>query len=767
MKSGIQGLILAFIGTLTIFALAKKNIFKKNPISLNFLTEKTIDEISEYFCSKSSSDLNSFYNNTGPFYDYKPEEGSSFVKNIIRDFIADDPNNKQEIGIQEVKDYFSESPLYIFVLVIFCILVILWIPYTLCICCKCCKCIPESCLKSPKCFVFICILFCAVVLINCFIGYSQNGSIVDGVFGLGCSILKVEQHLKYGDEYKEYKPYWIGLSGIIEKLQETKDNITSLESKVEEIKNINNQIESTFNPLFENYTNFLQQEYDNRIENKEVINPDPNSNGNITPNFIINEYGPPETENTLLNAIFKEINLLKIGSYSKIKDALDSIESNMNDAIQSIKDTGIAEDIDKICRDLDSSINDIENSIIEKINDYYDDFDKFSSKSREYINIFFSINLAIVVIVGVSLVLLCLCNKGLSILCISWFAMYCFMLLTFFLGGTFGLIGSFTQEASYAIDYLSENLNEINNMDEQVREISHICLNGNGSLSQSSIVPESFNFELVDGIYSSENYESSFNDLTNEMKDYNPVSFSINDGKYSEVFTNMDHLTDLNTALEDVKKYIDYSQEDTYVSSSTEIYDEWVIFKDDCNTENYEYLNNKKLRNLVTINGKCLVITEWTEKEIENRYKDIQSNNANVNIKDWALKYYRSITGYINSYKILINKIKKINNALKNDYKEIGFKEIYETKNAVLAVVSPLIESYNDIVGSNSIFEILNCQFLKRDVNKIMEELYNDFGKTFKDTSTLLLIISIFELGMTLAILVIMKGFKLQESQKI
>ena len=60
MKSGIQGLILAFIGTLTIFALAKKDIFKKNPISLSFLTEKTIDDIREDFCSKSSSDLNSF-----------------------------------------------------------------------------------------------------------------------------------------------------------------------------------------------------------------------------------------------------------------------------------------------------------------------------------------------------------------------------------------------------------------------------------------------------------------------------------------------------------------------------------------------------------------------------------------------------------------------------------------------------------------------------------------------------------------------------------
>ena len=121
-------------------------------------------------------------------------------------------------------------------------------------------------------------------------------------------------------------------------------------------------------------------------------------------------------------------------------------------------------------------------------------------------DIFFSINLAIVVIVGVALLLLLLCNKGLSILCISWFAMYCFMLLTFFLGGVFGLIGSFTQEASSAVDYLTENLNEIKNIDEQVREISEIYLNGNGSLSKSSIVPSKFDLASVDDIYSLDKY---------------------------------------------------------------------------------------------------------------------------------------------------------------------------------------------------------------------------------------------------------------------
>ena len=757
MKSGIQGLILAFIGTLTIFALARKDIFKNNPISLSFLTEKTIDDIREDFCSKSSSDLNSFYKEKGPSYNFSPEEGSSFVRNIIRDFISDDPNNKQDIGIQEVKDYFSESPTYIFVLVIFCILAVLWLPYTCCICCKCCGCIPESCLKKPKCFVLICILFSAVVLINCFIGYSQNGSIVDGVFGLGCSILKVEQHLKDGDEYKKQKPYWIGLKGIINKLEETKNDINSLDSKANEIKDIKNQIDA--NEYFVNFTNLLKEEYNNRKE-KKVVNPDPNSSDkNIIPNFILTIYGPPETQNTCLNNATLEINYFKNG----IKDALDDIAGNMSEAKSTIDLT----DINKIIDNLDSSISDIENSIIEKINDYYDNFDKFSSKSREYINVFFSINLVIVVIVGVALLLLLLCNKGLSILCLSWFAMYCFMLLTFFLAGVFGLIGSFTQEASSAVDYLSEHLNEIKNIDEQVREISEICLNGNGSLSKSSIVPKDFDLGSVDDIYSLDKYIADLSNLYEKDIDYEPYSMNYNGLIYDKILTTQEALTELNTVLEEVKKYIDFSQTGTYISGdSDEVkYDKWVINEVYC--ENYDYVNNKNLRNLVEVNGECLVITEWTREQIGNRYENINSNNGII-IKDEVLKYYDSIIGYMNSYQNIINDIKNANEVFKNEFKKIDFKKIInDTEKAVLDVVNPLIESYKDIVGSESIFEILNCNFLKRDVNKIIEELYNDFGKAFKDTSTLLLIISIFELCMTIAILFIMKGFKHQESKKI
>ena len=345
--------------------------------------------------------------------------------------------------------------------------------------------------------------------------------------------------------------------------------------------------------------------------------------------------------------------------------------------------------------------------------------------------------------------------------------MYCFMLLTFFLAGVFGLIGSFTQEASSAVDYLSEHLNEIKNIDEQVREISEICLNGNGSLSKSSIVPKDFDLGSVDDIYSLDKYIADLSNLYEKDIDYEPYSMNYNGLIYDNILTTQEALTELNTVLEEVKKYIDFSQTGTYISGDSEEvkYDKWVINKDYC--ENYDYVNNKNLRNLVEVNGECLVITEWTREQIGNRYENINSNNGII-IKDEVLKYYDSIIGYLNSYQNIINDIKNANEGFKNEFKKIDFKKIInDTEKAVLDVVNPLIESYKDIVGSESIFEILNCNFLKRDVNKIIEELYNDFGKAFKDTSTLLLIISIFELCMTIAILFIMKGFKHQESKKI
>ena len=72
-------------------------------------------------------------------------------------------------------------------------------------------------------------------------------------------------------------------------------------------------------------------------------------------------------------------------------------------------------------------------------------------------------------------------------------------------------------------------------------------------------------------------------------------------------------------------------------------------------------------------------------------------------------------------------------------------------------------QTFEEIVGNGSIFEILNCQFLKRDVNKVLEQLYDGFGSSFKVTSNLLLMISVYELAMTLVILIVVTAVKKSE----
>ena len=749
MKSVIQGLLIAFIGTLTIFALTKKNIFEKNPISLRFLEDNKIDKIRESFCSKSSPDLQNFYKNQSPFYHYDVESGSEVVKKIITDFVSKDPSKKQDIGTDEIKKYFSESPLYIFVLIVFILLVLLWIPYTLCIWCKCCACIPVSCLKRPKLFVSVCLLFCAIVLVNCFIGYTENGSIVDGVFGLGCSILKVEQHLKDGDENELYKPRWIGINGIARKLNETIENLTSLDETANKLRDIDNQNQTEkFMPPLDNFLFLLQKEYNESKEIK-INNPNPHNETEITPDYLINKYGPPEKENTTLYYIYK---IFENITFEGINEFLDNFAKILELAHKEIQNNnGTIDELGNIRDNLANKINDIENSISDKIFDYDDKFDQVSSKSRKYINVFFSINLFIVIIVGIALVFLLLCGKGLFLLCVSWFFMYILMLLTFFLSAVFGLIGSFAQEASYAVYYVSNHLNEVKNVDKKVLEISDICLNGNGSLSSSSIVPTDFDFNEIDKYYKFD-FDSNFDNATQNLTINKTYLNTSVDKLYDQILVSIYNLPELEPILNNVKTYTT-----NFKKENKDVSDIWVINQLlECGQYKYITPNGTDDQG----NQFCLVISEWNSESISERYDSVSK-------KDDILDYFNSIISYLESYKNIIEGMKEENKPFFiNQSDNISKSEIEITKKYIKKVLDPFVTSYYDIVGENSIFDILNCNFLKRDVNRIMEELYEEFGKTFQDTSTLLLVISIFELGMSFLVLFIMKGFKHLKSKE-
>ena len=65
----------------------------------------------------------------------------------------------------------------------------------------------------------------------------------------------------------------------------------------------------------------------------------------------------------------------------------------------------------------------------------------------------------------------------------------------------------------------------------------------------------------------------------------------------------------------------------------------------------------------------------------------------------------------------------------KNKDFNVSFVEIKKSEinllNNITNVTTPLRQIYEGAIENGSIFEIMNCKFIKRDTNKIVEILYN------------------------------------------
>ena len=744
MKSGaLQAIFYTLIGSLVIFSFVKNNISEKIPFSLRFLSNKTTEEITYEMCSNSSDDLIDFYQKTGPNYSFEPPSSSDTINNILKNYI--NSKSAPTLGEEEAKEYFSKSSGYIFILVLIILLIILWIPYTVCICCKCCKCIPKFCLNCPNIMIIGAIILCGLILIDCFIGYSENSSILNGIYGLGCSVLKIEQHLINGDDYKSEKPYWAGINEIVNKLDETKNEISSLQDKTNEVKSQLNDIE----PLFADFVQNLTIEYDTR-KGKKLKNPTPDED-EFVPEYL-SEYGPHTDENKALWFINEELSGFKTESFDTINTIIGTI-----DIAEKAKE--ISRNIEEIKNNTNKYVNDIDKTIGEQISKYDESFDQIDSFSRVTMNTLFSINLVLGLGVGASLILLLCCKCGNLILCISWFFLYALMILSFLLGATFGLIGSFFQDISGGASYILNNLKEVN-IEQEYKDIIETCLHGNGDLAQSNLIDINFDTSIIDNIY---NLENNITAGINEIEKYKFKSIETNEEKYKKIKSKpKDILTELNLALSEIQNYVDASGSSTYVSSDTPINDEWEINKQDCK---YNYILPKSnVRNLVEETGNCLVITEWSLEKIQERYQNIKSNKDEVVIINVVEKYYKSINEFMDSHNNLMDDIIKQNQQFNSSFISIGKEEIHVLEN-IKGIIKPFREAFEEIVGDGSIFEILNCQFLKRDINKVLEQFYDGFGSTFKVTSTLLIMISIYELAMTLFILIIVTAVK--ESKKV
>ena len=326
------------------------------------------------------------------------------------------------------------------------------------------------------------------------------------------------------------------------------------------------------------------------------------------------------------------------------------------------------------------------------------------------------------------------------------------------MGAVFGIVGSFIQEISGCAIETIKDLKSIDKVDDNVKNLVDICLNGNGSLAQSSLIPLDYNTEIIDSIYS---LEVKINEGISSIEKYSPTSIKVNEEQYNEISERpKPYVIELQQALTQLQKFTDISKGDSYISSSTPISDEWEINEKDCV---YTYSPRKQTRRLSEENQICLLLKEWSMKDIAERYKNIKLTD-NTNITQHIEKYYNSINSFITSNNELLTSIKEQNKVFNNSFTNIGKEEI-KILNGIKGIILPFRDSYREIVGDKSIFEMLNCNFLKRDVNKVVEVLYDSFGSSFQVTATLFIMISCYELAITLIVLIIIAALNKKQTK--
>ena len=726
--SSTEVFVYALVSTILIFSIIKLNISPKekiiDPIIARILATKNVREMKDELCDKSSEDLKNFYKEQSSNYTFNPDTEDKFLNDLILKLAN---GGSLDISKDEIVDYSKDNSVLVVVIILLVILFLFWIPYIICVCSRRCCCIPDSCVENNiNSFLIVALVLSVAVDVCCFIGYSQNNDILHGIFGLGCSALKIEQHLVDGDENTKEIPHWMGLNLITESLSKTEEQLKNISQKSQLIQDKKSKIEIEIFPEIESN---LTHEYDN-MKLKEISSPKP-SGGKLKPSYIKN-YGPYDNSGTNLYFIYEESKVYKDESIKLLSNIIDVIALN-DEKLKEAKDG-----LGSVSEKLKNAVTKIDDAITSTIGDYYNYFDDVDTYVRKIMNILFSLNLAIAVFFGVSIIFLLCCKCGGVFVCISWFFIYIFMLFSMLLGCVLGVVSAFIKGASSATKYLiQDNIKKINFGEIDVLDS---CLNGNGSLSNIGSIKINFDSSIIDNIY---NLENNITWVINYIDEHKFETIKESQEKY-EFLKKEPHV-------------VTEELENTLVSINNVVGphgDRWNITKEDCGNDYYPLPNS--LRNLLEEDGKnCLAIKEWNENAIRNRYPD--------GIKDQVANYFNSIKKFIEENNELLEQLEDKNRgfeSLLNNMKEHEKEILYDVRDTI----KPLRELFEQYINGDSIFDIMNCRFVKRDVNKVIEVLYDEFGGPFKTTSNLFIAISVAEILLTLFVLIIMKGLRLQST---
>ena len=593
-------------------------------------------------------------------------------------------------------------------------------------------------------FPFLLILIMNYIIIICIILLLSLGyKLKKEINSTTCSLLYIYTNIIQGETLNKNTPKWEGIENI-------KNIFITLSNKVEEIGKyypiINNYYEKIKTEFYVKISNeeFVTNEkkiYDEKFTNNKILNPDirNNSDLNISVDYYYNlSYNLNLTYNDYLISLSPiEKSLLIFITHLKI----------INESSFNIKQN-ILNSIDKL-NDIMFTFNDFSDNILEELIKYQNQINKNFNKVFFPIFLLFLFFTLLLSIIGFFLIF----KPQISFMKILFHIVLQFQiiltLITFLIGIFLGILSFIGKDFINVFYYATstENLYNENPIILKGKATKYInsCFNYNSDLSEeiglnsensnvdslSEIYLFDFNFKKQISFLESLTFKTEilYNDFKKNNSDITNVNYYLNDKQY--------YIQDI---LNEIRKFTDFSFNNNYIlkSNKYKTYHMWVFNIENCE-KNYYY--TKEINDENEEDKLCFKISDFTN--FPRFYSGINCNFSSFSDCQHVFEtYFDRLKNYFDKNVDLLGFMVTQYQDYYNNFTDIKSK-IIDTLKESQKVTSLLKEIFSNYLNyDNRIFDLLNCKFIKRDVNIFYNEMDKKLTNRALFLSIMILIMS-------------------------
>ena len=574
---------------------------------------------------------------------------------------------------------------------------------------------------------------------------------MEGINGTSCSIFKLYETVIQGEE-KETIPKWIGIENIKDRLTQTLNTISTIRVESNNLQASNLALSSSVNDFIEKMNSDSETNEENKNDQTSLIYLTDPTDGTkkVLPEYY-NKFSPIDENGTYL------FDINSTDFYPKIYENY-LITSGVAELAKTIAGD---ETLESTLTDSTQSLDDIQVTFTDLSDDVLDEWKKYQDYLNKYANLIFYLLTGLMVVLGIvgfictffySAFDKCQCMRIPLHFIWNIFSLFTFILML--LGSLFGLLGVVGSDGVGVMQYAfgPENLDP-NNDDPiilkggEAFDYINTCLNGDGNLaSQLGLSKDGSGAESLDQLYKMdakvneaaskiEGYEDTFASITslqdtiNKMRD----DISLTNSVIISAFTTLKNTA--NTVLS-----ADNSLSDKWVDSSSECGGLAIIKASEIASENPSAGTNA-----------CFILSDYFTSENklpENRYKENSINTLLAELKNYQTNnkdLLETLSSTTTDYK---TELSGMLNNVKND--------IQSSKN----IIEPLTKIYKNDIGDDSIYSIVNCAFMKTNINVFFDQMDNGLSNNATKFAITIIFVSLCSGFSNLFILIVINRFK-------